>query len=145
MPTSRVLAGALEPRRPLPHFSRPWSKGLPFLYLLLPGTYQAVSLLGRLPGNWFLGSWFLRRARRGGDLGGDSTWTLWQYSQGRWRRQRAEKGGGDKEGSPGSSLTSCLTVTSIFTLFFRGTGVGVSAAGAGLGGSGLGSQQIHRE
>jgi hypothetical protein len=48
--------------------------------------------------------------------------------------------------SQGSSLTSCLTMTS-FTLFFWVMGVGVSAAavGLGLGRSALGSQQIPRE
>ena len=38
-----------------------------------------------------------------------------------------------REGSRGSSLTSCFTVTSFFTLFFWKMGVGVSAAAAGLG------------
>jgi hypothetical protein len=44
-----------------------------------------------------------------------------------------------KEGKKGSFLTSCLTVTSFFTFFFRVIDVGVSAAAAGLGGSALGS------
>lgn len=57
--------------------------------------YEAASLLGRL-----LGNWYLPKARRGGDAGGDSMWTLWQYSHGRGqccgqrrqRRQRRQRG-----------------------------------------------------
>jgi hypothetical protein len=138
MATFRDLAGALEPRRCLPHLSMPLSKGLPFLFLLLPGTYQAVSLLNRL-----LGNCLLQRARRvviSEEILRGRCGSIVRVAVG------GRKGREGRESSRGSSITSCLTMTS-FTLFFRVMGVGVSAAaaGLGLGGSALGSQQIPRE
>jgi hypothetical protein len=88
--TSWVLAGALVPCRHLPRLSRSGRIALP-----LPSAsryYQAISLLRRLPSNWCL-----LRARRGCNIRGDSTWTLWQYShchdqcRGQTRAAKAEK------------------------------------------------------